>query len=114
MATVMVVAGLIGLTVAWRAVRGASRRKPVIAGAALLGALALVALLFDLSQWLMQRDAFERAAETPGVSYAAPGPLLEVLLVPGLIIATAIIAIGLAATSTPEARATRGSTSRGR
>jgi hypothetical protein len=101
LAAVMVIAGLTGLTVAWRTVRYVARRRPVIVGAALLGAMALVALLFDLSQWLMQREGFERARDTPGVSYAPPGPLLEMLVVPGLIIATAMFAIGLAAISGP-------------
>lgn len=105
LAGVMVAAGLFGLVVAWRTVRGAAERRLPIAAAAVLGGLALAALAFELSSWAAQRDGFERAQDEPGLSYAAPGPLLDVIVVPGSLIATAIIVIALVVTSRQMQRA---------
>lgn len=65
----------------------------------MLGGLALAALAFELSSWAAQRDGFERAQDEPGLSYSAPGPLLDIIVVPGSLIATAIIVIAVVATS---------------
>lgn len=99
LAGVMVTAGFFGLIVAWRTVRGAPGRTLPVAAAAVLGGLALPALVSALLTWTTQRDGFERAQNEPGLSYAAPGPLLDVIVVPGSLIATAIILIALVATS---------------
>ncbi len=82
----MVAAGLFGLVVAWRTVRGARGRTLAVAAAAVLGGLALPALVSALLTWTTQRDGFERAQDEPGLSYAAPGPLLDVIVVPGSLI----------------------------
>jgi hypothetical protein len=103
LAGVMAAAGLLGLAVAWRTVRGAAGRRPPIAAAALLGGLPLVALASNLSQWFAQREGFERAKSDPGLGYAAPEPLLNLILVPSLIIAAAMIVIGAIITARPGA-----------
>ena len=101
LASVMAAAGLFGLATAWRTVRGVTGRSLPIAGAVLLGGLPLVALAFDLSQWFSQREGFERAKSDPGLEYAAPAPLLDLILVPVLMIMTAMTVIGALITARP-------------
>lgn len=102
LAGVMSAAGLLGLAVAWRTVRGTADRMLPIPAAALLGGLPLVAVAFDLSQWLAQREGFERAMSDPSLGYAAPEPLLNVVAVPGLLIVAALIVIGAVMTASSE------------
>lgn len=104
-AGVMITAGLFGLVVAWRTARGAPGRTPPVAAAAVLGGLPFAALTFELCSWIAQRDGFERAQDKGAngrlVFEATPGPLLDMIVVPGSLIAAAIIVIAVVMAPTP-------------
>ncbi|CAN5808044.1 hypothetical protein BH20CHL8_BH20CHL8_03260 [soil metagenome] len=95
-AAAMAVAGAVGVIVSWRFVAGRATRALAVTTAVVLGVLPLVPLGFGLFQWFSQRASFEGAAS--GVSYAAPGPLIDVIMVPAMITAAALVAtVALAA-----------------
>lgn len=101
---VMAGAGVLGLVLAFRIFAGRPNRMAAVGAAVLLAVLALVPLAFGLFQWAAQREGFERARTDPGLSYAPPGPLLDVVLVPGLVIVAAGVAAVLLATSPSKTR----------
>ena len=112
LASVMVIVGLFGLFAAWRIVRAARERTLALSAAAVLGGLPLAALAFGLFTWAAQQEGFERTQSEPGLSYAAPGPLVDVVVVPGLLVLVAIVAIVAILTSRSAADADKGHANR--
>jgi hypothetical protein len=92
-ALTMAAAGIVAVAVALRFVAGRIDRRPAVVIAAVLGLLPLVPLAFDLTQWLAQREAFERAQRDPALSSAAPGALTDFLVVPALLMIWAFAAV---------------------